>query len=173
MDIVLVGLRLLHIGAGIYWAGSIAFLTLVLEPRYRAQGTQNLRRVMRPLMPVMGPSLLAASLTTILAGAALILWTHGSDLDFYIETDWGRTILLGAVAAIAALIVGDGLVRIERRRLDNLGAALAQRTLEGDPPGPDDQARIERLEARLWLLGRMNFVLVVIAVAAMATARYF
>lgn len=172
MDGLLIALRLLHIGAGVFWTGSIAFLTLVLEPRYRAQGTQSLRRAMRPLMPVMGPALLAASLATIASGAVMALWLHGLDSRFYLGTGWGWTLLVGAAASVAALLVGDGLVRLERRRLEALGAALAQRTLEGDPPGRDEARRIERIEARLWLLGRINFALVTIAVAAMAVARY-
>lgn len=171
-DIALIFLRIVHIGSGVFWAGSIAFLTLILEPHYRRQGPQALRRLMTPLMPVMGPALLGASITTLASGGATLLILGWGDLSIYVTTSWGRAILFGAGAAVAAFIVGDGLVRIQRQRLASLGAMLAERTLEGERPGEAERQQVAKTEARLWFLGRTNFVLVVAAVVAMAVARY-
>ena len=38
MDPLLVMLRLLHVGLGVFWAGTIFFIVLYLEPSVRAAG---------------------------------------------------------------------------------------------------------------------------------------
>ncbi|MDP7618800.1 MAG: hypothetical protein QF652_00920 [Dehalococcoidia bacterium] len=165
-------LRVLHIGLGIFWVGSIAFLTLLLEPHLRSQGPGALRRTMGPMLPVMGPALLGASLVTVLSGAAMILILGRDDYSIFFSTAWGRTILFGGAMGVLALIVGDGLVRLQRWRLDALGARLAEQVLQGEQPGPEATERVARIESRLWLIGKINFGLLVLAITAMATARY-
>ena len=165
-------LRVLHIGLGIFWVGSIAFLTLLLEPHLRSQGPGALRRTMGPMLPVMGPALLGASLVTVLSGATMILILGRDDYGIFFSTAWGRTILFGGAMGVLALIVGDGLVRLQRWRLDALGARLAEQVLQGEQPGPEATERVARIESRLWLIGKINFGLLVLTVTAMATARY-
>ncbi len=168
----LVVLRVLHIGLGIFWVGSIAFLTLLLEPQLRSQGPGALRRTMGPMLPVMGPALLGASIVTVLSGATMILILGRNDYSIFFSTPWGRTILFGGAMGVLALIIGDGLVRLQRWRLDALGAHLAEQVLQGEQPGPGATERVARIESRLWLIGKINFGLLVLAVTAMATARY-
>jgi putative copper export protein len=172
LQISMVVLRILHIGSGIFWVGSIAFLTLLLEPHLRAQGPGAMRRTMGPMLPVMGPTLLGASLVTVASGATMILILGRNDYGIFFSTPWGLTILFGGAMGVLALIVGDGLVRLQRWRLDALGAQLAERVLQGDPPGREAAQRVARIESRLWLIGKINFGLLVLAVLAMATARY-
>ncbi|MDA1096563.1 MAG: hypothetical protein O3B84_04845 [Chloroflexi bacterium] len=165
-------LRVVHISAGVFWVGSIAFLTLILEPHLRRQGPGALRRTMGPLLPVMGPALLAASLATIASGAAMVLVLGWGQPSLFTDTGWGRTVLFGAGMGLAAFAVGDGLVRIQRRRFETLGALLADRVLQGEGPARGEIQQIERIERVLWRLGRTNFALLVLAVVAMAAARY-
>ena len=165
-------LRVLHFGAGVFWVGSIAFLTLILEPHLRSQGPGALRRTMGPMLPVMGPALLAASLVTVLSGAAMILILGRHDYNVFLTTPWGMTILFGGAMGVLALVVGDGLVRLQRWRLDALGAELAEQVLQGERPPPDAAERVARIESRLWLIGKINLGLLALAVLAMATAQY-
>ena len=165
-------LRVLHFGAGVFWVGSIAFMTLLLEPHLRSQGPGALRRTMGPMLPVMGPALLGASVVTVLSGAAMILILGRGDYGVFLTTAWGQTILFGGAMGVLALVVGDGLVRLQRWRLDALGAQLAEQVLQGEQPATDAAERVARIESRLWLIGKINFGLLVLAVLAMATAQY-
>jgi hypothetical protein len=116
----------------------------------------------------MGPFLLLTSFLTFFSGMVMI-----SIFGFsYLTTSMGQIILFGAGVAVLAFIVGDVAVRIQRHKLERLGKYLADKTLEGDLPGEDDKIRLEKLDSNLWFLGRTNFILLIIALGAMASARY-
>jgi uncharacterized membrane protein len=161
-------IKVIHVISGVFWVGTIAFLTVVLEPHYRKQGRNILRNQMTSILPVMGPFLLIATLLSIISGAVMI-----SILGYsWLTTLNGQIIIIGAVAAIVAFIVGDIWVRIERNKLRDYGGYLATQTLEGNPPGVEDSNKVKRLEDRLWFLGRLNFAILLVALTSMTIAQY-
>ena len=54
MDILMASLRILHIVAGVFWAGSVFFLVLILEPQLRKLGPMHMKPVMGPSRPSWG-----------------------------------------------------------------------------------------------------------------------
>ncbi len=161
-------MKLTHIISGVFWVGTIAFLTLVLEPHYRRQGRNVLRNQMTSILPIMGPFLLGATILTISSGAVMIFLLGKS----WLASPNGQVIIFGGSAAVLAFLVGDIWVRIERNKLRDYGEHLATLTLEGTPPGPEESERVKRLEDKLWFLGRLNFAILLVVLSSMSIAQY-
>ena len=81
----------------------------------------------------------------------------------------GRTLGLGAALAILAMIVGMVVNPPAMRRVGEIAAAVAKR---GGPPKPEEAAEITRLQNRMGTGTVIVALLMTLAVAAMAVARY-
>ena len=170
MDTYMVVLRIVHIVAGVFWVGAVFLLIGFIAPTARELG------------PPAGPFLahlagkkrvteviLAAAGLTILAGL-LMYWRVSSGLD----ADWigsapGVGLTVGAICGIVAFVIGLTVVRPTNQATLALGREIAD---GGGPPTPEQAARMEALQARGRTTGRVLVPLLLIAVAAMASARY-
>lgn len=166
-DPLMVFLRMLHIGFGTFWVGSVLFFVLLLEPRLRALGPTIQRPVMGTLMRVMPPALMLSSALSLATGVALTLKMRWGFLDTFFATGWGWAILIGSIGAVAAMIVGFGLLPVVTIRMQRLG-----RSIEGRPPTADEARQLDRLNSRIMFLARSNSALLVISLGAMASARF-
>jgi hypothetical protein len=75
----------------------------------------------------------------------------------------------GGLLAIVALVIG---LMVNAPTAKRLGALAAAVQTQGAPPSPEQSAQMQQLQARLGAAGRMVALLLVLATAAMATARY-
>lgn len=134
MQIILVIVLSLHIFSGIFWAGSTFVLT-------RNEDATLARRLFRPQMGAAG--------TTVVAGAALGWLVHRYAFGLP-----EKLLLLGALSAIAALLVQAMLVG---------GALRRQASGSGDETG---------VHAGVAKGHRIAAGLLAIAILCMAAARY-
>jgi uncharacterized membrane protein len=163
-------MRLVHIISGVVWTGALVFIAWLLLPATRASGPaggsimQQLVRVQR--LPAF---LVAAMLLTILSG--LVLYRHDSVAfgSGWMRTGSGMTFSAGAAFALLAAIIGASVSNPAAKRLSALGAAV-QAT--GSQPTTEQAAEIGRLQTRLFRVSRTIAVLLLLATAAMAIARY-
>ena len=169
MDILL--LRLIHIGTGAFWVGAVFTFFLFVQPTSVALGPDGTKfsyhLIHHRRLPVV---ILAAAVTTVLAGLLLLLITsNGLDPDILFDPSrLGYTV--GGVAAIVTLGVGGLYVFPRTRTVERtLGTLLAEQR----PPTPDEQQTLVRIAGESRLAGWLVIVGLVIAVAAMATARYW
>lgn len=170
MDPVMVLLRLLHIVLGVYWAGTLIFTALYLEPSVRAVGSpggqvmaQLVRRGHLNVMP-------AVALITILAGIELYRRASAGFQAEWIATQQGMMLTLGAFTAIVAFVIGVFVMRATSLRVIALTKA-AQDVPEG--PGRDSRlAEIQPLRGRITTSVRWVAALLGVSVVAMAVARY-
>lgn len=165
-DFELILLRIVHIVAGSFWVGSAVFLSFILEPQVRALGPAIHRPVMATIGRVSGPVMMGAGLITIVAGITLAFRVRPVDTWFIEGDGWGWAIGLGFVVSIAAMGFG-GMTATTVKKMAEAGESM------GDgPPTPEQMAEMQRLGGRLVRLSRIATVLVVIAVASMASARF-
>jgi uncharacterized membrane protein len=164
-------LRLIHIVVGVFWVGGVIFMTSFLAPAVKAVGPAA-GPVMQHLMQRQRVStrLLGAAIVTILAGVLL----YGIDSGWGSATDWMRSVParvfgLGALFAIAGVVVGAGFTRPAANKMGQLAGAIQSK---GGPPSPADQAELQRLQGVLATTGRWTVILLVLATACMAVARY-
>lgn len=163
-------LRIIHILGGVFWAGASFLLAGFVEPTVRASGDDGRRFMMRfSSQSGLTPAMLIAASATVVAG--LWLWWIVSDgLDpAWLATGRGTGLTIGILAAAVAYIVGFVMQNLSIRRMTAIGAQVAA---SGAAPSPDQAAKMQGLQARVRLGGRIVSVLLIVAVVLMATARY-
>lgn len=163
-------LRLIHIVSGVFWVGSILFMTWFLTPALQATGAaggalmQQLVRVQR-----LAAYLITAMLLTVISG--LFLYQHDSMTygSGWMHTGTGRTFATGALLAIIGAVIGVFVNTPTAKRMSALGASIQA---GGRPPTAEQAASMATLQARLARFSYTAGVLLILATAAMAIARY-
>jgi uncharacterized membrane protein len=168
MDWLQIVLRVIHIAAGTFWVGSATFLLVFVEPTVHAIGPPG-GSFMAHLSQVRKlPAMIAVSaILTIVAGIWLY-WrdTGGFDPDI-VTTGPGIGFAVGGLAAIVAFVVGLTMARPRLGRMGALGGAMASGS-----PTPEQAEEMAGLQRSLRSISIFNEVLLVIAVIAMASARF-
>ncbi|HUL02894.1 MAG TPA: hypothetical protein VLV16_06655 [Gemmatimonadales bacterium] len=158
---LIVVLRLVHIVLGASWVGMMVLAQLFLAPAIADVGPEGgkvmaalQRRKLMTVIPIF-------AVLTIVSGAGLIFAVYGTMAGF-MASRAGQTFALGAALAIVAFVIGITVMRPAMMRM----GMLAQ-----DPV--KNKEEIQRLRARGATVGLAAVVLLLLAVGAMAVARYF
>jgi putative copper export protein len=170
VDLYMVVLRILHIVMGAFWVGAAIAIFAFVQPAAREVGPAAAPLMMNLAQKRRLPDVvLAAAAVTVLAGL-LMYWrvTDGLDPDL-IGTGYGISITLGAIAAIVAVALGASIVRPSMLEAAGIAREVAA---SGEPPSPEQAARIQALQAKVRSTGTAIVPLLVFAAAAMAAARY-
>ena len=169
MTVALV-LRLVHIVLGVFWAGTIFFLVLYLAPaigRVGPDGGKVLAQISGArffeVMPLV-------ALVTILSGLWLMWILSGGFAAAFFASPWGLALTVGGAASVVAFLIGTMVMRPTTRRLLELGPRLGAATSEEERRALD--AEMVGLRRRSRTASRWVAVLLLVAVAGMAAARY-
>lgn len=164
---LMIALRLLHIGAGIFWVGSVFFLNLFVLPAFQAGGPDGARMttmLMRGgrIQRVIIHSALLTIITGFLIYGRYIMITDGA---------WARTVPamgygVGAIAAVIAFLIGILINAPAAKRIQHLGA------IDGGSLTAEQQNEMARLRDRMSTASRFVLPLLIIAVISMAISRY-
>jgi hypothetical protein len=169
MDAMFLIARVLHIGLGVFWAGTVIFTASFLMPSMRDAGPDGakvvaglMRRRFLDILPVV-------ALVTILSGLYLYWRVSGGFSAAFMRSPAGMTYGTGAVAALIALGLGVTIMRPSMLRAAALSQGAAQATGE-----ERDRAMqmAQALRARAGVAGQVIAWLLVVAVIAMALGRY-
>ncbi|MGH7648038.1 MAG: hypothetical protein ACREND_07955 [Gemmatimonadaceae bacterium] len=163
-------LRLVHVVAGICWAGAAVMFAGYVLPAARATGSAG-ESVMRELVQRrgIGPFFMISALITIASGIAMYSMIGAGSYRDWIISPMGSALGIGAIAATIAALVGGGIVAPASKRLTALGIVAS--ALSG-APSPEHVAEVLRLQKRLGRSSALSAALLLIAVSAMAMARY-
>jgi uncharacterized membrane protein len=169
MDLVV--LRLIHIVAGAFWLGAAVTMFLFLQPTARATEPESQRFMLHLLRNrrfsevVLGAALLAG------AAGAILFWRDTNGLDLApLTQSYFLGFTVGAVAGGLALLLFVFLGYPAGRRVIVIGSRLEA---ERRPPTEEEQRGLASAQLTLNRVGPTVLVLLVITVAAMATARYW
>jgi len=170
-DAYIVTLRIVHIVTGVIWVGSLFVVVVFVQPTAAALGPtgapfmSELRR--RRFVDVV----FIDAVFTVVAGSFLYWhdWRTYPSFGDWIASSFGASLTVGALLAISGLVVAAVLTRPTIGRLVSLGRQVAE---SGGTPMPETAARIGALQRRLAVAERVSFSLVLLAVVAMASARY-
>jgi uncharacterized membrane protein len=164
-------LRLIHILAGAFWVGAVFTNAFFLQPTAMAIGPEAAKfQYHLGRHRHFSRIILASAATTVVAGI-LLLWitTNGLDPDLMFRTP-GLGFTVGGVAAILTFALGSTYVYPRTERVIRIMSGVMS---EGRGPNADEQARLGRLRGELIRAGWVVVVGLAIAVASMATARYW
>ena len=163
-------LRLIHIVLGVFWAGTMMTVAWFLVPTSRALGQPG-GAFMQQLMfgQRLRVFMAGSMILTILSGLAMSIRLAMVTDGVWAASKMGIVIGVGAVAAIIAGGIGGGVIgRIGQKMMDLSGQIQAS----GGPPTDAQKAELELYQRKMRTGFRTIAVLLVIAVAAMASARY-
>jgi uncharacterized membrane protein len=172
VSVYMIVFRLLHIAAGVAWAGSVFMLVVFLQPSSAAIAPAG-----APFMAeLLGKRRLVDRIIAMggltVTGGLFLYWHDGEaygSLDDFAGTAFGTAITVGALAAIAALAIGVFVTRPNVQRMLAIGRTAA----EAGGPTPEQAAELGGVQERLKVSARVNLGLIALAVFAMATARYW
>jgi hypothetical protein len=164
------GLRLLHIGFGAFWVGAMVMMAWFVIPSARSAGPAG-GAVLQRMMGVhrLPTWLSVASGTTLLSGLVMYWRLSRAGGGSWARTPMGVGLSVGAAAAIAAMVVGFSMSLPAGRRIGELGARMQS---AGGPPDAALVAQMQALQQRAHTAARIIAGLLLLAAAAMATARY-
>ena len=166
MDGLAVVLRVVHIICGVLWVGGAALFFFYLEPTMNKLGPDAEKFMDEMINRRKAPIYFVATSTlTVLAGVVL----YWRDFGGISTSTFGLTLGLGGLAALIAWLGGNLLIP---RTLGKLGAIAGEMKAAGGPPSAELMARMHATQQRLRLIGAIDLVLLALAVAAMASARY-
>jgi len=165
VQIILILLRLIHIAAGAFWAGSGLMLALVVLPGMRQAGPGGERAL--PMARVSQAMSIGALLTTA-TGLVLYVWVSGLAWN-WIASSQGLGFTLGSLAGLASFLLGLVSTGPTAARI---GALAGQLQAAGGPPRPEQAAEMDRLKAKLAVSSAWSTILSTVALVFMAVARY-
>lgn len=163
--------RIVHIVTGVIWVGSLFVVVVFVQPSAATLGPagapfmSELRR--RRFVDIV----FIDALFTVVAGAFLYWhdWHLYPSFGEWIDSSFGASLTVGGLLAIAGLGVAAAITRPTIKRLVALGKQVGE---SDGAPTPETAARIGALQHRLMVAERLSFSLVLLAVVAMASARY-
>ena len=149
------------------WVGAVVFTAFFLMPAISAAGPGGgavMREFGKRKIPQFMMSLMAV---TVLSGAGLMGVIASRSDGTWFSSPMGRVISLGAAIALIASVYGAVINRPTAMRMQHLGAEIG-----GGPPSPAQAAEMKTLQEKLSSASRLVAVMLLLAVAAMAVARY-
>jgi len=168
---LLILLRLTHVVAGILWGGAAVYYLFFVKPSVKAIGPagpqfmQNLAQ--RRKLPLF---MIGTSLLTVMAGGILYWFSSGGFSAAWIVSGPGIGFTLGSLAALIAFLVGGLGIGPTSAKMGALGGQIAT---SGSGPTPEQAGAMQAMEKRLNFAEQVDFVMLVIAMLTMATARYW
>lgn len=167
----LILVRLVHIVAGILWGGAAVSYLFFIKPSVKSIGPagpqfmKNLAERRRyPLF------MLSMSFLTVLSGGILYWVSSGGISLAWITTGTGIGFTIGSLAALVAFFVGSLGIGPTSAKMGSLGGEIAA---AGGPPTPEQTDEMYALEKRLSRAETVDFIMLVIAMVTMASARYW
>jgi uncharacterized membrane protein len=172
MNIYLINLmRLVHVVGGVLWVGAAALYLFMITPSVKATAPASMKFLQYFIVRKKYPAYMGISSTlTILSGAVLVWFSSGGQLSAWITTGPGLGFTIGALASLATVPIGFGVIS---PRAGRIGALSTQIEVSGGPPSQEQLAELARLDHQLHTAEVVDFVLLAIALVTMATARYW
>ncbi len=166
MDYLHLVLRIIHIGAGIFWVGGVLMIVVFIAPtigalgdagpKFMAHMVQNLKFTTRMSI--------AAGLTA-LAGAWLYWIDSSAFQSAWMASSVGIGFSIGAAFGVVGFVSGI-LIGRTTNALVNLGGQIQGK------PSPEQLAQLQKLQKNQGLYSRTAAISLLVSVFFMAVARF-
>lgn len=136
--------RILHIFAGVYWAGTAFFIVGIMAPTVEAAGAPGGQFMSRMIgQSRYTPFISAATGLTALSGIVLFWRVSGQVSSGWITSGTGYRLKIGGLAGLIASIHGGVVLSRKSKELVDLGQRAAG---QHGPPAPEELQGIQRLQ---------------------------
>jgi len=166
MNTLVIVLRLIHIFAGVFWAGTTILFYFVIGPAIGATAEAGKAFAAHLIIKARFSTVIAAAAgTTVLAGLALYWIDSAGFTSAWTTSGAGIGFAIGGIAGIVAFVAGILFGR-NNTELVRIGSQIQ------GPPTPEQVAAIQAVQGRQKNVGLIMATAIITAVAFMATARY-
>jgi uncharacterized membrane protein len=171
VDWLLVLLRLIHIGGGVFWVGAAFTFFLFVAPSVEALPPPNRKAFLDQFVEHRRfPTIvLGVGTLTILAGAILYWRVSGNLNPIWLSSATGLGFTIGGLAGLSAWAIAAFVIRPTFARLGEVGGGILA---AGRPPTAEEGARLAALGSRMRIASRALLALLAIAVLFMSISRY-
>jgi hypothetical protein len=166
-QIYLLVLRIIHIGFGVFWAGSGIFTAWFLAPAVKAAGPDGGKVMGKLSTATRWPiAISAASGLTVLSGILLYVdqWADAS------KTPAGIGFAIGGFFGLIAAIIGGAVLGRTSGQIVRLAQEI--QASAGGPPPPEKLAEMGALQARMERFSNIGAIILTITVIMMAISPY-
>jgi len=158
-------LRIIHIGAGIFWVGGSLIMTFFVAPSIGAIGESGQKFVGHLMNNLKFSSrMAAASGSSILAGF-ILFWLDARAGTAWLRSDFATGLSIGAGFALIGFVAGMLFGRTTRA-MAQLGAQI-----QGKPTS-EQLAQMQKIQKQQATYSIISTVTLILAVIFMAIARY-
>ena len=170
MQPMMIVLRLFHIFSGVLWVGGVAMLTWFILPSVIGSGPAG-GGVMKFLLvkTKFGPYFPALGGLTVLSGIFMYWWDASRSNGAFYSSPMGMTLGVGGLAGVIALVFGGAVVGRATAGMAKIFRAV---DAQGGPPTAEQSAELMTLRTKVGWAARIVLPMLLIAVIAMAIARY-
>lgn len=167
MNLFIIVLRLIHILSGVFWVGSAMVSAFFLTPALAATGEAG-QKMMGHMVNKgrMSARITGAAILTVLAGGTLYWIDSGGLTSSWTSSAPGWGFGIGGLFALVGLATGI-MVGMNVKKLSGIAAAAQGK------PSPDQVAQMQATQQQLKTVSLISTVALIIALACMATARYW
>lgn len=169
MDIVLIVLRIIHIGTAIFWGGTAFFLVSFLTPAVRAAGPEGGKVMQRLILSSFPRALPAAASLTVLSGLVMYYLDSGGLQLAWITTPTGLGFAFGGLMGLTSLIIG---LTVTVPIMNRLGSMAKAAMASGKPPDAEQMKVMGELQMKMAGAAIWNSIFLALAILGMASARY-
>lgn len=170
MSLLMIVFRVIHIVIGVLWVGTATFTAYFLIPAIQEAGPDGAkvmaglqRRKMMTVVPILG-------VTTLLSGLWLF-WRDSAGFEhLFMASAMGMGLATGGLLALAGFALGMGVMRPSLLKAGALAQTMSD--ISTDSARQARLAEIQALRSRGATAGRWTSILLLLAVSAMAVARY-
>lgn len=158
-------LRIIHIGAGVFWVGGSLVMTFFVGPTIGAIGESGQKFVVHLMNNLKFSSRMsAASGLTILAGAILFALDARAGTA-WLRSDFANGLSIGAGFALIGFVFG-ALVGRTAKAMAQLGAQIQGK------PSSEQLAQMQKIQKQQATYSMLSTITLILAVVFMAIARY-
>jgi uncharacterized membrane protein len=170
MQPTMIVLRLFHIFSGVLWVGGVALLAWFIIPAVEGAGPAG-GGVMKFLLvkTKFGPYFPALAVLTVLSGITMYWWDASRSNGAFYASPMGITLGIGGLSGVVAMVLGGAVVG---RAAAGMARVFRAIDAQGSPPTAEQTAELMTLRAKIQWASTIVLPLLLLAVIAMAIARY-
>jgi len=162
-------LRLVQFGVGVVWAGGGLFMNFVVGPAIAASGPEGMKVMAELNRRRYFDIMIGAGTLVILSGLDMMRRDSSGFMAGWFRTPMGMGISTGMAATIIGYLVALFGIRPALKKMAAIGGQMA---LAAPEARPALTAELNAARGRLIAFGGVGALFLIIAVLAMATARY-
>ena len=166
MNVLMLGLRIVHIGAGIFWGGGALMMNFFFGPTVKATnqvGQQFAGHLMLKTKFVTVMTIMA--ILTVLAGASLYWLDSGGFTSAWIKSNTGIGFAIGGLFGFVAFIAGVIFGQLNKK------LAILGSQVQGKPM-PEQMTEIQSLQKRIAAATKFHVSSIILAILLMSASRY-